>query len=327
MSRAVMGLVVLVRAVLAEDDTRKSLVSQMRISACCAIYALIVWSNVDNWRAHKQFFVERDADLSYPYLDSTVSNGALAVTATILPLACVGFAVLARVKHLPGGGEPRRASGVGLGDEADTDPEFERQVNAARALMFEVVCYIQALSLTMGTYNACKCFVGKLRPNFFAACDYKGYRTAVETGDYAAYLAATTAGAPGDRKECKSSQDDIDEASLSFPSGHAGLSFVAMSWAAFALAEAADVAGINDDVSWATPARTAACLPMAYAVYCACTRITDYKHRPEDVIAGALLGAAAAWACRPRRRWNKQHKHAKPVAASGKIHPTTNGVK
>ena len=84
MSRAVMGLVVLVRAVLAEDDTRKSLVSQMRISACCAIYALIVWSNVDNWRAHKQFFVERDADLSYPYLDSTVSNGALAVTATIL---------------------------------------------------------------------------------------------------------------------------------------------------------------------------------------------------------------------------------------------------
>jgi phosphatidate phosphatase len=149
----------------------------------------------------------------------------------------------------------------------------------------------------------------------------------VETGDYAAYLAATTAGAPGDRKECKSSQDDIDEASLSFPSGHAGLSFVAMSWAAFALAEAADVAGINDDVSWATPARTAACLPMAYAVYCACTRITDYKHRPEDVIAGALLGAAAAWACRPRRRWNKQHKHAKPVAASGKIHPATNGVK
>ena len=109
--------------------------------------------------------------------------------------------------------------------------------------------------------------------------------------------------------------------------GRAGGGAPSSSMIDLVLAEAADVAGINDDVSWATPARTVACLPMAYAVYCACTRITDYKHRPEDVIAGALLGAAAAWACRPRRRWNKQHKHAKPVAASGKIHPATNGVK
>ena len=39
---------------------------------------------------------------------------------------------------------------------------------------------------------------------------------------------------------------------------------------------------------------------MAYAAYVACTRVVDYKHRPADVIAGALIGAVFAWACAPR---------------------------
>lgn len=38
----------------------------------------------------------------------------------------------------------------------------------------------------------------------------------------------------------------------------------------------------------------------AYATYVAITRLTDYKHRPEDVIAGAAIGIAAALLCRPR---------------------------
>ena len=33
---------------------------------------------------------------------------------------------------------------------------------------------------------------------------------------------------------------------------------------------------------------------MSYAWYCALTRVSDYKHHPTDVLAGALLGAVMA---------------------------------
>jgi len=41
----------------------------------------------------------------------------------------------------------------------------------------------------------------------------------------------------------------------------------------------------------------AAAFPAAYACYVAASRIVDYKHRPADVVAGALVGLAAAAAC------------------------------
>ena len=322
----------LVRAVFADDATRAALAAHAVVAVVFAMYGLVVWLNVDRWRSHDQFFVERDPSLSYPYLDSTVSNEALAAMSTLLPLACVVLAVSARVKfspttvgHAPGS--------VGLrdedGEDADpiSDPIFASRVDAVRASMFEIVCYCQALALTMITYNACKSFVGRLRPNFFAACDYKGYRHAMSTGNYTDYLAATTPGAPGDLTHCRAARADVDEASLSFPSGHASLAFVAMTWSTMALIRAlitveqhhhlgktvgssADVFRMSNIVS---AARAGACLPMAYAVYVACTRVVDYKHRPADVIAGALIGAVSAWACAPRAKTGGGVRRPMPV--------------
>ena len=308
----------LVRAVLADDATRAALAAHAGVAVALAIFALVVWLNVDSWRSHDQFFVERDPSLSYPYLDSTVSNEALAVMSTLLPLVCIVLSVSARVKFSPTrvGHAPGSAGLPGpLIEDADpkSDPVFASRVDAVRALVFEIICYCQALSLTMITYNACKSFVGRLRPNFFAACDYKGYKHATSTGNYADYLAATTPGAPGDLTHCRAARADVDEASLSFPSGHAGLSFVAATWSTMALIRALSVerhylGKTSTDVlrlsnaPVVSAARAAACLPMAFAVYVACTRVVDYKHRPADVIAGALIGAAFAWACVPRAR-------------------------
>ena len=313
-----MGFVVLVRAVLADDATRAALAAHAGVAVALAIFALVVWLNVDSWRSHDQFFVERDPSLSYPYLDSTVSNEALAVMSTLLPLVCIVLSVSARVKFSPTrvGHAPGSAGLPGpLIEDADpkSDPVFASRVDAVRALVFEIICYCQALSLTMITYNACKSFVGRLRPNFFAACDYKGYKHAMSTGNYTDYLAATTPGAPGDLTHCRAARADVDEASLSFPSGHAGLSFVAATWSTMALFRALSVerhylGKTSTDVLRSSnapvvsAARAAACLPMAFAVYVACTRVVDYKHRPADVIAGALIGAAFAWTCAPRAR-------------------------
>ena len=198
----------LVRAVLADDATRAALAAHAGFAVALAIFAPVVWLNVDSWRSHDQFFVERDPSLSYPYLDSTVSNEALAVMSTLLPLVCIVLSVSARVKFSPTrvGHAPGSAGLPGpLIEDADpkSDPVFASRVDAVRALVFEIICYCQALSLTMITYNACKSFVGRLRPNFFAACDYKGYKHATSTGNYADYLAATTPGAPGDLTHCR----------------------------------------------------------------------------------------------------------------------------
>ena len=37
-------------------------------------------------------------------------------------------------------------------------------------------------------------------------------------------------------------------------------------------------------------------LLLLYAWYCTLTRISDYKHHPTDVLSGALLGTAMAFA-------------------------------
>ena len=110
----------------------------------------------------------------------------------------------------------------------------------------------------------------------------------MSTGNYADYLAATTPGAPGDLTHRRAARADVDEASLSFPSGHAGLSFVAATWSTMALFRALSVErhylgktiASSTDVlrvvvkhaPGVSAARAAACLPMAYATYVACTR-------------------------------------------------------
>ena len=60
---------------------------------------------------------------------------------------------------------------------------------------------------------------------------------------FAAYLAATEPGAVGDRAECRAAVAETDEASLSFPSGHAAIAFAGMTRAAAAVVGAGWLAG------------------------------------------------------------------------------------
>ena len=291
------------------------------------VYALVARLNVDAWREQDQFFVERDPQLAYPAHPSTVSNTHLVLTGCVLPFVLIfGLAAWAHTRVGP-------------------DAAVVWWTHQSFALG-------NALLVAMGTFNAGKAFVGRLRPNFFAACDYKGYAAALaefqEVGAssalFAAYLAATEPGAVGDRAECRAAAAETDEASLSFPSGHAAIAFAGMTRLAAAVVGAGWLAGRRDAPSASLPteddeprgeadapsARTAerrercdgegafsrrgvvaggfaprdawylhaaAAFPAAYACYVAASRIVDYKHRPADVVAGALVGLAAAAAC------------------------------
>ena len=278
------------------------------------VYALVMRLNVDAWREQDQFFVERDPQLAYPAHPSTVSNTHLVLTGCVLPFVLI----------------------FGLAAWAHT------RVGADAAVVWwthQSFALANALLVAVGTFNAGKAYVGRLRPNFFAACDYKGYAAALaefqEVGAssplYAAYLAATEPGAVGDRAECRAAVSETDEASLSFPSGHAAIAFAGMTRAAAAVVGAGWLAGRQALVSSSSSAsvpttseaeetetprgdadeqteetrnaerrgylHSAAALPAAYACYVAASRIVDYKHRPADVVAGALVGLAAAAAC------------------------------
>jgi len=315
--------------VLPPQYAREALQTQAIFATLAAIYALTLYLNVDAWRSHDQFFVERDPSLSHPNLASTVSNAWLGVTAVAFPSLAIAAVAVRRVvagRRVIASGAARdtdsedSAAGGGIA-MMPSDANFNSRAKEATlvASLFELAGAVQALCLTMGTYNGLKAFVGRLRPNFFAACDYKGYATAMATGDYASYLAATTAGAVGDRAHCLANEAATDEASLSFPSGHAALSFVAATYTAMALSEGfgrgvcrrgasetAEGRGLRGLLpNGVSPASAASCLTFAFASYVAASRITDYKHRPADVLAGAAIGVAFGVACRPRgtSRW------------------------
>jgi len=332
-----------------ENTTRRDLHRALSVQLCFAavtlVYAVVAHANVRRWRKHAQFtqfFTERDPSLSYPLLASTVPSWLLAVTSTLVPAVAVLGANLMRWRRQSGrasangGGDASTTSSAACARHTNSDvstpnsalctsgcecaiPRAGTRGSRARSAAlyvcaFELLGMGQAMLITMGTYNSVKSFVGRLRPNFFAACDFKGYRAALVSGDFTAYLAATVPGAVGDPTHCEASMKETLEASLSFPSGHAALAFAGMTYAALTLTAAAaaaasatvvasgsgaEMGGSQKQPRGVSPWLAGSCLPMAYAVYVSCTRITDYKHRPADVLVGAAIGVAAALACRP----------------------------
>ena len=62
--------------------------------------------------------------------------------------------------------------------------------------------------------------------------DYKGYGTALASGNLTAYFANTVPGMPGSYSACLAPNAKIHQARLSFPSGHSALSFCAMTYMA-----------------------------------------------------------------------------------------------
>ena len=136
------------------------------LSAMCA---LVLWLKVDSWRSQEQFFVERDAALSFPSLESSVSTSTLSLTCVGVPMLMIILSSL--IKYRCG---LFFATDRMLGTEnVDLRSGGRRRTYCA---LFDVLGFVQTVTVTMCAYNGGKCFVGRLRPNFFAECDYKGYR-------------------------------------------------------------------------------------------------------------------------------------------------------
>ena len=217
-------------------------------------------------------FIEREPAISFPVKPQTVSVIQLGALVSALPASVVLIAVGLRWAA------------------AKSRPSIAAAALAAAAAL---VGLAEALLLNGAASDVLKFAVGKPRPNFFALCDYKGYAAATKTGDYAAYLNATVAGALGDASFCAGAAAAVRDAQSSFPSGHASFSWAGMAFLALFLCRAATAPRRQ---RWALATLLLAAPPLVLAGWVCATRVRDRWHDPEDVLCGAIIGSACAYA-------------------------------
>ncbi|KAJ7782011.1 lipid phosphate phosphatase 1 [Mycena maculata] len=125
--------------------------------------------------------------------------------------------------------------------------------------------------------NVLKARVGRLRPDFLARCKWDGLA-----------------------KKCAGKAADILDGRRSFPSGHSSAAFAGMTFLSFWLA--------GQTAAWCfhapLPAASfrssrlgrfsLALVPLWWATFVAVTRLEDYRHHKEDVIAGGIIGVVCA---------------------------------
>lgn len=212
--------------------------------------------------------LERDPALSFPYVKSTVPTSTLVILAILVPGCLMLLGLTAACVR------------------------YKRDARSwATAVGAHALAIAQALLLTMAITDTIKNVTAYPRPNFFAYCDYAGYREAVASGNLTAYNTATTAGGLGSPSRCLGQAHDVEDAQLSFPSGHSSISFAAMSLATL---YARHALGVRPGVVASAQALLASA-PLALAAWIAITRVRDRYHNTVDVLCGAAIGAAVGW--------------------------------
>jgi len=233
-----------------------------------AVIMWIIGGVVQKWGVpFHRYFSERDPTLSYPYITAVqVPTWLLFTLAWFVPAFVTALAQYLLFKR--------------FGSKV-------RKFKVAKFFLAQLVLF-QAIGLTLFLTSLSKVFFGRQRPNFFAFCDYKGYRAAMETGDYTAYLANTNPGARGDIQYCLASDSEINESMFSHPSGHASMSFSGLGFLSLFLLQV--LLAHKPTKRHHVWKAIVFMVPMFIAIIVAATRTRDYWHNYDDTIMGALLG-------------------------------------
>jgi len=163
--------------------------------------------------------------------------------------------------------------------------------------------WLQSIAIALFITSTFKEFNGRLRPNFFAMCDYKGYRNAVANNNWTYYDANTIAGRPGDFKFCMATEGEVQEAMRSFPSGHSSLIFSALTpiamyfLVAFTAEKERKFASekLYEKLHWRKFKLKSWQIITTVTIFStglliASTRTRDYFHNFDDVFTGSVIG-------------------------------------
>jgi diacylglycerol diphosphate phosphatase / phosphatidate phosphatase len=144
----------------------------------------------------------------------------------------------------------------------------------------KTVCvYLASVGLTLLATDFVKVYVGYLRPIFYDQC-------------------------MPDDEYTRCTGDDVEDARMSFPSGHASSSFCGLGLLSFYLEKRFGASKFRNAGPELTPppkslaiARVLSVMskaPLLLAGYISTSRIVDNKHHPADVVGGAALGLSMA---------------------------------
>jgi len=243
------------------------------------IIVIAIGLGFTNIKPYDRFFVERDPTLSYPYIPANqneIPAWSLVFFAILIPCLSILLVQLARWKF-------------SFFDKFEATPMNSH-------LLLPYFTLAESLALAFLVTNVVKVFVGRKRPNFFAFCNYKGYRDALQSGNFTLYDSLTVAGHPGSLEYCLNTvSSDINQAQYSFPSGHSSFTFAGLSIALWFLLHCIPLGPVNKDV-WTF--RMWRSIPMAIllgtSTIIACTRTRDYWHNFSDILGGTFIGSACA---------------------------------
>lgn len=221
------------------------------------------------WPPNDEVFLERDPRLSRPYIEDADCRIPIPV---IIPLTIFLPIVLTFILQMvirfwkrPDNIHPKAI-----------DPFFGLLVIAL------------ALAINGLFSEFLKSYVGKKRPNFFAMCNYKGYRDALASNNLTDYLANTDPNRFGSMEFCLDQSSFISlQVRSSYPSGHASYSFCGYTIFAllciyvwhchtkkYKIGKALIFMGF-----------------MLISLVLSWSRTLDYWHDSDDIYAGAVIGA------------------------------------
>ena len=210
---------------------------------------------------HRGFFCD-DESIKHPVLDDTVSVALCVVVGLLLPaVVIVLLEFVLRENRVVSFLSPRRGS------------------KGRKSWMFvayrNLVVFIFGMVVSQFLTELGKNSIGRLRPHFLTLCNPDFTQLTCGNGNYITDYVCQNEDA-----------SMLKEARLSFPSGHSSFSMYCMLYI---------VLYIQFRVS--TPKAiflkpVVQLIFLSLGLYTCLSRVSDYKHHPGDVLAGAVLGVA-----------------------------------
>ncbi|VBB18888.1 phosphatidate phosphatase PPAPDC1B-like [Yasminevirus sp. GU-2018] len=243
------------------NATLEALVAVLVTFVPVTIYFSLMQAYDSTNHVFRQVFIEQDPRLSMPSVEKThVPNMMLALLSCLVP--CVGLLissgfVLARTRSL-------------------------RHVQVYTFIVW--TCFAMCLLLNSAGTNSLKILYGAPRPSFFAICNYHGYRDALSSNNFTEYFELTHFGRFGDIANCRD-KSDINDAFMSFPSGHSSLMFAGATYMSLVMFMFRQFHKLMYVLAIFVSGGV-----MVLSTWVTYTRVADYKHNTQDVLAGTILG-------------------------------------
>lgn len=213
------------------------------------------------------------SDIFMPFKEDTVPFWAVGVYATIAPLIFITLIELLNARLLPLQVNKKNLS------------LKERRRKFFICLFHGVSLFVLGIAITLLLTEIGKRWIGRLRPHFIDVCkpDFNKIVCTISTMKGEVYRPIDTGA-----NFCNGDKKNVDQARLSFPSGHSSYSAYCMVF----LIVYVEARLFLIRLRYIKPLIQMAAFIAAFIT--ALSRISDYHHRGSDVIGGIVLGVTIA---------------------------------